>query len=164
MGDAADPATALVTEATSLFEMVRNSVKLAGSLVSSMVAYVVATLKLTSIDEVEKDEPDEMEELATEAWSEMFSATLPRVHALRVRKWAGEETISKSKKKDTLASLTSVGDVNAEDRRSAAKVEASSLSYLTSFEKETVVSDMAAQGLSCERIVSLALSMVMGKV
>ena len=164
MGDAAEAGigATIREEATNLFELVRNSVKLATTLVSSMVSYVVGTLRITSLDEVEKDDPDEMEELATEAWQLSFGEDLPRVHGLRVRKWAGEASLKP--KKETLASHTSVGDVNAEDRRSAAKMEASSLSYLTPFEKETVVSDMAAQGLSCERIVSLSLSMVMGKV
>ena len=81
-----DAAATLMAEATNLFELVRNGAKLAGSLVSSMVSFVVGTLKITSLEEIEKDEPDEMEELATEAWSEMYLTTLPRVHALRIRK------------------------------------------------------------------------------
>ena len=130
MGDSGDPLATLKAEASKLFESVRNGVKLAASLVSSMATYVVGTMRIKSLDEVEKDDPDEMEELAAESWQESYSEALPRVHSLRIRKWAGEVQTS-GKEKKTLASNVSVGDVNAEDRRSAAKVEASALNYLT---------------------------------
>ena len=58
---------------------------------------------------------------------------------------------------------TSVGDIAEDDRRVAAKEEAKDLD-LSPFEREKAVKDMAMQGLTCERIVALSQSLILGKV
>ena len=141
----------------------RNGVKLPAQLAACMAHHFVTGMKLVSTDEIEVDEPDEMEEVATEAWSGKFGEDLPKAFATRVRKFAGETSTSAGKK-ESLASPLGVGEIGEEERRSAAKKEALGLGYLTPFEKEKAMSDMAAQGLSSERITSLSLSLVVGKV
>ena len=113
-----------------------------------------------SIDEVDKDDPDLFEEAVAEAWLTAHMTDLPRPHASRARQWAGAVV---AKAKDTLAGGHKVGDVAEEDRREAAKEEASHMS-LSPFEREKVVKDIAAQGLTSERIVALSLSLHLGKV
>ena len=146
-----------------LFESTQNSVKLGAALVAALVTYFIAVVKVKDVDEVPKDDPEEFEEAAAEAWQEEYGADLPRSLALRARKWAGQAATNAGIKLETLAQSTSVGAVAAEDRNTAARQMASGLD-LSPFEREKVVKDMADQGLSCERIVALSLSLILGKV
>ena len=150
-------------ELKELFESTQNSVKLGAALVVALVTYFISVVKIKDIEEVPKDDPEEFEEAAAEAWQEEYSADLPRSLALRARKWAGQVATNAGFKLETLAQSTSVGAVAAEDRNTAAKHMASGLD-LSPFEREKVVKDMADQGLSCERIVALSLSLILGKV
>ena len=146
-----------------LFESTQNSVKLGAALVAALVTYFIAVVKVKDVDEVPKDDPEEFEEAAAEAWQEEYGADLPRSLALRARKWAGQAATNAGVKLETLAQSTSVGAVAAEDRNTAARQMASGLD-LSPFEREKVVKDMADQGLSSERIVALSLSLILGKV
>ena len=155
---------ALAMELKGLFSSSSNDVKLPGPLVKAMSGYYIEVLQVESVDDVARMDPEEMEAAALEAWRAAFLAELPKPHALRVRKWAGE-TISKGQGGTVpiLAQSSTVGDIAEDDRRSAAKKEVESLN-LTPFDKEKAVKDMANQGLSCERIVALSLSLILGKV
>ena len=151
-------------ELKDLLGATRHGLKLGSALVVALVTYYIATVKIEGVDEVPKDDPEEFEEAASEAWAEKYGEDLPRSLALRVRKWAGQASSAISTLgKETLAQSTSVGAVAAEDRNNAAKQMASELN-LSPFEREKVVKDMADQGLSSERIVALSLSLILGKV
>ena len=160
-----DKSKALLDELKTLFSASLHDVKLPVPLVKAMSGYYLETLQVESIDDVAKMDPDEMEEAAAEAWQDVFGATLPKPHALRVRKWAGEvsQRSADGKGAAILAQSAAVGDIASDDRRIAAKKEAESLN-LTPFDKEKATKDMANQGLSCERIVALSLSLILGKV
>ena len=88
----------------------RNGTKLPAQLTTSMGQHMVLGMKLLSIDEIECDEPDEMEEIATEAWKDKFGEDLPKAFATRIRKWAGEVSTS-SGKKETLATPLGEGEI-----------------------------------------------------
>ena len=160
-----DKSKALLDELKTLFSASLHDVKLPVPLVKAMSGYYLETLQVESIDDVAKMDPDEMEEAAAEAWQDVFGAILPKPHALRVRKWAGEVSQKSADGKGAaiLAQTAAVGDIASDDRRNAAKKEAESLN-LTPFDKEKATKDMANQGLSCERIVALSLSLILGKV
>ena len=153
---------AISGELKDLLGATRHGLKLGSALVVALVTYYIATVKIEDVDEVPKDDPEEIEEAAGEAWSDKYGEDLPRSLALRVRKWAGQASTATSGK-ETLAQSSSVGAVAAEDRNTAARQMASELN-LSPFEREKVVKDMADQGLSCERIVALSLSLILGKV
>ena len=159
---AGEEESGLATELKDLLGATRHGLKLGSALVLALVTYYIATVKIEDVDEVPKDDPEEIEEAAGEAWSGKYGEDLPRSLALRVRKWAGQAPTATSGK-ETLAQSSSVGAVAAEDRNTAAKQMASELN-LSPFEREKVVKDMADQGLSCERIVALSLSLILGKV
>ena len=160
MGDEADLALSDVIKCELL--SVKNGAKLPAALINSMGYFFVEVMKISSIDEIDWDSPEEMEEAAAEGWKHAYAEDLPRMHALRIRKWAGDKSISGSKK-ETLAGVSTVGDIGEDDRRLAARKEAGELE-LSPFEREKAVKDMTAQGLSCARIVALSLSLVLGKV
>ena len=163
-GEAEDPPLPLSGELKDLLGATRHGLKLGSALVVALVTYYIATVKIEDVDEVPKDDPEEFEEAAGEAWSEKYSEDLPRSLALRARKWAGQASAAVATLgKETLAQSNSVGAVAAEDRNNAAKQMASELD-LSPFEREKVVKDMADQGLSSERIVALSLSLILGKV
>ena len=132
-------------------------------MVAALVTYFLTVVKIEDIEEVPKDAPDEMQESASEAWDEENGVSLPRSLILKVRKWAGQPSTNKATGSETLAQPSSVGAIAAEDRNTAARQMASGLD-LSPFEREKVVKDMADQGLSCERIVALSLSLILGKV
>ena len=166
-GMEAGEASSLLEGLKTLFTSSSNGVKLPAPLAKAMSGYYLDTLQVETMDDVAEMDPDEMEEAATEAWQAVFEASLPRPHALRVRKWAGE-TSSRKGNSDKgglalLADAATVGDIAEDDRRGAAKKEAESLN-LTPFDKEKAIKDMAAQGLTCERIVALSLSLILGRV
>ena len=153
----------LLKEFTALFSAPSNGVKLPKILVGGLSTYFVDELKLADITEVARNDPNEMEEAASEAWASKFGdESLPRPHAHRVRAWAGEAS-GKSTKESLVGMSTSVGDIAEDDRRVAAKEEAKNLD-LSPFEQEKAVKDMAVQGLTCERIVALSQSLILGKV
>ena len=160
-GDKEEESSELPGLLKTLFGTTRNGVKLGTALIMCLITYYISEVKVTEVDEIPKDEPEEMEEAACEAWQNEYTVEMPRSLALRVRKWAGFQS-SKSAK-ETLAGSTSVGDVAEEDRQAAAKAMASGLD-LSPYEKEKVVKDMAVQGLTSERIVALSLSLILGKV
>ena len=153
----------LPKELKDLLSSSRHSVKLGAALVAVLGAYFLSVVKIEEIEEVPVDEPDELEESAAEAWATEHGVDLPRSLALKVRKWAGQPSANKVTGSETLAQSASVGAVAAEDRNTAARQMASGLD-LSPFEREKVVKDMADQGLSCERIVALSLSLILGKV
>ena len=155
----------LVKAFKALFAAPSNGVKLTGVVVSSMASYFVDELKLSELEEVAKDDPAEMEEAANEAWMLKFDGeALPKPHAHRVRVWAGAPSGKGSGMKETLVGQsTSVGDIAEDDRRTAAKKEAEDLD-LSPFEREKAAKDMAAQGLTCARIVAMSQSLILGKV
>ena len=153
----------LPNELKDLLSSSRHSVKLGAALVAALVTYFLTVVKIEDIDEVPKDAPDEMQESASEAWDEENGVSLPRSLILKVRKWAGQPSTNKATGSETLAQPSSVGAIAAEDRNTAARQMASGLD-LSPFEREKVVKDMADQGLSCERIVALSLSLILGKV
>ena len=140
----------------------RNGAKLPSALIKSLSVFYVVIMKISSMDEIDMDSPEEMEEAASEGWKHQYGEDLPRMHALRIRKWAGER--SNVTTKDTLAGVSTVGDIGEDDRRLAARKEAGEQLELSPFEREKAVKDMTAQGLSCARIVALSLSLVLGKV
>ena len=152
----------LLKEFTALFSAPSNGVKLPKILVGGLSTYFVDELKLADITEVARNDPNEMEEAATEAWAAKYSESLPKPHAHRVRAWAGELT-ARSGKETLVGMSSSVGDIAEDDRRVAAKAEAKNLD-LSPFEQEKAVKDMAVQGLTCERIVALSQSLILGKV
>ena len=160
-----DKANSLLAELKTLFSASLHDVKLPVPLVKAMSGYYLETMQVESIEDVAKMDPDEMEEAAAEAWQDVYGAVLPKPHALRVRKWAGEVSQKPAGGQGAaiLAQSSTVGDIAEDDRRVAAKKEAESLN-LTPFDKEKATKDMANQGLSCERIVALSLSLILGKV
>ena len=81
---------ALLAELKDLFSCSHHDVKLPGPLVKALSGYYIEVMQVESIDDVAKMDPDEMEEAAFEAWQAAFEAALPKPHALRVRKWAGD--------------------------------------------------------------------------
>ena len=161
MGDV--PAEELETQLKSELLMVKNGAKLPAALIHAMFLYMVEVMKCSSMGEIDFDSPDEMEEAAAEGWQYSHSEEIPRVHASRVRKWAGDRSSKSVVPKETLAGVSTVGDIGEDDRRCAARKEATDLE-LSPFEREKAVRDMTAQGLSCARIVALSLSLVLGKV
>ena len=126
------PTIAEVDEFAAFLTSVRNGVKLSSSLSACMAQHLVASMKLTSVDEIEADEPDEMEEIASEAWQGKFSEALPKAFATRIRKWAGEVSTSLGKK-ESLATPLGVGEIGEDERRSAAKKEALGMGLPHSF-------------------------------
>ena len=162
MGD-----TELSEEVQGLLTSVRHGVELPNKVVQALGSYFVEELEVESVDEISKDDPDELEASAVCAYQAAFTKELPPPHAHRVRKWAGEQFNSKanasSGKKDTLASSVEVGAVVEEDRVKAAKVEVSGMD-LSPIEQAKAIKDMAAQGLSCKRLVGLSASLTLGRV
>ena len=77
-------------EVTDLFKTTRGGVKLTVALVLCLVGYFLGTLRIEGVDEVNKDDPSEMEEAASEGWLAQFGVDLPKPFAMHVRKWAGE--------------------------------------------------------------------------
>ena len=150
-------------ELKAFFSSTRHGATLAGALVAALVTYYINVAKVTKLDEIDVEDATEVEEAAEEAWSHAHSEVLPRAHAHKLRKWVLGAVFPSTKAKETLAGTTHVGDVAEEDRRHAAK-EATKDLDLSPFEKEKVQKDMAAQGLSCARIVGLSLSLTLGKV
>ena len=153
--------SALEEAITKLFEAPRNGTKLMGALVALLVTYMVSVLKVKSVDEINSDDPDEMEEAAKEAWQESEKVPLPAVHASRIRKWAGEVKMKPTV--ETPLGGSSVGVIVDADLHKAARAEVADMD-LTPMEKEKAVKDMAAQGLTCARIITLSLSIMLGKV
>ena len=163
MGDAeAEANDELRAKIKGLFTAVRHGISLTGALVAALVTFYISVMMVESVEEVAINDADELEEAAAEAWQHSNAFELPRAQIVRVRKWAGEGSGSKAPR-SMLAQESTVGDVGEEDRREAAKKEASDLD-LTPFEREKAVKDMAAQGLTCARIIALSLSLVLGKV
>ena len=163
VGDDED-ADALKGELKSLLGSTRGGVKLSAALVLCLVTYFIEYLRIDEVDEVNKDDPEEMEEAASEGWAAQYGADLPKAFALRIRKWAGEVTSVKgpSSKDEVIAGGNSIGNVKEEDRRAAAKELAGDMD-LSPFEREKAEKDMAAQGLTCMRIVSLSQSLILGR-
>ena len=153
----------LVAALKTLLGTTQNGKKLGAALIVCLVAYFISEVKISDVEEVPKDDPDEMEEAASEAWQSEHAAELPRSLALLVRKWAGFQSSVKTNKETLAGQSTNIGDVAEEDRKAAAKSMASGLD-LSPFETEKAVKDMAVQGLTCERIVALSLSLILGKV
>ena len=52
------------------------------SLTKCKTEYMVTNMKLSSLDEVEIDDPDEMEQIASEAWQEEYAEAIPKAHAM----------------------------------------------------------------------------------
>ena len=162
MGDTAE--SDLQEEILAVLSAPRHGVKFSSKLLQATVSFLVETVMVSSIEEVPLEEPDELEEVASEAWQAALGFDIPRVLALQVRKWAGDTTSSsKSTKETPLAGAKGVGDILGEDRRAAASKEAAEME-LTPFEREKAVKDMANQGLTAARIVAFSLSLVLGKV
>ena len=157
---AAGDEEALCEEVKTLLETKRNGVKLSAALVLCLISYFVYTLKIGDTEEINQDDADEMEEAASEGWLEQYHRDLPKAFAMRVRKWAGD--LFSSKKGDVLAGTSGIGNVNEEGRRTAAQGLAAELD-LSAFDKEKAIKDMAAQGLTCERILAMSQSIIVGK-
>ena len=152
-------------EVTDLFKTTRGGVKLTAALVLCLVGYFLGTLRIEGVDEVNKDDPSEMEEAASEGWLAQFGVDLPKPFAMRVRKWAGEVPLpsgSPSKGEGVIAGDQAIGNVKESDRRAAAKELADDMD-LTPHEREKAEKDMAAQGLTCMRIVSLSQALILGR-
>ena len=139
----------------------QNGTKLLASAVQVLTEYFINVAKVKSIDEINLEDPDELIPLAKEAWNEAHGEELPQMHKVRISKWTGA-VLASGKAKGELASPT-VGDFTEEDRATAARKETADMD-LSIFEREKAVKDMAAQGLSCARLVALSLSLVLGKV
>ena len=138
----------------------KNGVKLPAKLSTVIQDFIINVSKLENMDDVDLDDPEEMEEAGKEGWEGAFAEDLPKMLVLRLRKWAGASVSVDSK--ETLAGPV-VGDVTDKDRRSMAHKEVDEMD-LTSFEREKAVRDMADQGLSGKRVVGLSLSLCLGKV
>lgn len=151
-----------VDEIKAALDEKRNGVKLIGSLQSSMLTYFVSVLKVSSIDELDLEEPAEVEAAAKEAWKESEGDELPDLHARRARKWAGEVVVRATK--DTpIAPTSGLGEVVLTDRLSAARKEVAGMG-LSPMDEDKLIKDMAAQGISGDRIKMLSLGLVLGKV
>ena len=161
--DAASERDGLVSSFKALFAAPSNGTKLPTILSSLLAVYYADELKVVDVEEIARNDPNEMEESLSEAWLGKFSEKLPKPHALRIRIWAGEVAKGAGSMNETLGQPTSVGDIAEDDRRVAAKKEAQDLD-ISPFEREKAVKDMAAQGLSCARIVALSQSLILGKV
>ena len=133
--------------------------KLTSAMVTVLVAHYVKA-KATSIDDVARDDPDEIEEALAEEWLAMHSEELPKALACKGRRWAGEVSRAKKSLGPALAAGESLGEIAESDRRLAARIVLKDME-LSPFEQEKAVTDMAAQGLSIERIVALSLSLVL---
>ena len=162
---AAGDEEALKKEIKELLETTRNGAKLTSALVLCLIAYFLGTLHIENVEEVSKDDPAEMEEAASEGWLAQHGVALPKPFASRVRKWAGESSITQGSpsKEGVIAGASGLGNVREEDRRAAAKELVGDMVDLTPFEREKAERDMAAQGLTCARIVSLSQSLILGR-
>ena len=140
----------------------QNGTKLLAAMVQVLTEYYLNVAKIGDVDEINTEDIDELLALAKEAWSEAHGEELPQMHVVRISKWAGAVYPSGKVSKGELASPI-VGDFTEEDKVSAARKETVDMD-LSSFEKEKAIKDMAAQGLSCARLVALSLSLVLGKV
>ena len=149
-------------EFTTILEAARNGAKLMVALVTVLVTYFVSVLQVKSVEEVDFEDADELEDAAKEGWQEQLKGALPSVHAARLRKWAGEVKM-KPTKETPLGGSTAVGSIVEGDLRKAARSEVADMD-LTPVEKEKAVKDMTAQGLTCARIINLSLSITLGKV
>ena len=156
-GDMAD----LEKEIVQTLSAPQNGTKILAAAIQVLTEYFINVAKVRNIDEINTDDPDELIALAKEAWNEAHGEDLPQMHVVRLSKWAGA-VFGSNKGKGELASPT-VGEFTEEDRASAARKETVDMD-LSIFEREKAVKDMAAQGLSCARLVALSLSLVLGKV
>ena len=74
-------------ELKELFESTNNSVKLGAALVVALVTYFIAVVKIKDVDEVPKNDPEELEEAAAEAWQEEFAAAGIKRPAYGITAW-----------------------------------------------------------------------------
>ena len=139
----------------------QNGIKLPAAVATVIAVFFINVAKINDIDEMDTEDNDEMLAAAAAGWKEANSEELPEFHKIRISKWTGK-AVSSVKASGDLAPAE-VGDFTEVDRESAARKEAATMD-LTIFEREKAVKDMAAQGLSCARLVALSLSLVLGKV
>ena len=156
MGERGD----LLAEVKEKLSATQNGTKLTAAISSVLAEFFIATAMVKDVEEIDTEDVEELIAAAKECWKEAHDAELPQLHILRISKWAGAAKTVKAK--ETLAGSI-VGEVTEVDRESAARKEAADMD-LTIFEREKAVKDMAAQGLSCARLVALSLSLVLGKV
>ena len=154
-------ADSLKDDVSKALKAPQNGVKLSSVLITVMMDFFLNVAKVKDIDDLDTEDADEMLAAAGEGWKEAHSEDLPEFHKVRLSKWTGK-SISTGKASGDLAPAT-VGDFTEEDRESAARKEAADMD-LSIFEREKAIKDMAAQGLSCARLVALSLSLVLGKV
>ena len=126
MGDVeADAIDELRPKLKALFSTARNGVSLTSALVGALVTFYASVMMVEGVEEVAINDPDELEEAAADAWQHSHSFDMPRAQIVRIRKWAGEGANGSKAPRSTLAQESTVGDVGEEDRREAAKKEAS---------------------------------------
>ena len=155
----------LSDEVTALFMTKRHGTDLPSKLIKVIVSYYLDVLEIDSMEDIEHDDPNEMEEAAKDAYASAMGKELPLPYIYRVRKWAGEvqHSAKGASVKESLASTKEVGAYVEEDRRDAARKEAAIMG-LSPFDREKAIKDMASQGLSCKRMIYLSLSLHRGKV
>ena len=155
MGESA-PSSEMQSLLKALFETTRFETKLPGSLVHVMTsAYIDA--KVTKVDEVSIDDPDEMSEAAGDGWYSLHGETIPAAMTRRVRKWSGvkgseTEFVGEDFTRKPLSS-----------RRAVAEADAETLG-LEGEDKEDAISDIMAHGVPSTRIISLSVCLCIGRV
>ena len=149
-------------EVTKALSASQNGIKLPAAVSTVIGEFFINVAKVKDMGELDTEDTDEMLAAATAGWKEANGEELPEFHKIRISKWTGK-AISSGKASGDLAPAE-VGDFTVGDRESAARKEAAAIDGLSIFEREKAVKDMAAQGLSCARLVALSLSLVLGKV
>ena len=161
MGDAAEDAKSDLRAALSVAQ---NGAKLSSALIDALLDHFVDTMKVSTVDEVASDDPNEMAQAAAEAWAASFTGEeLPSALALRVRKWAGEVQASAAKStKDTPLAGSNVGEVAMNDKLEAARLQTAGMG-LNFQERDKAMKDMAAQGLNLDRLSAMSLCIHVGR-
>ena len=77
-------------EVTTLFMTKRHGTDLPTKLIKVIVSYYLDVLEVDSMEEIEHDDPNEMEEAAKDAYASAMGKELPLPYIYRMRKWAGE--------------------------------------------------------------------------
>ena len=101
----------LSDEVTALFMTKRHGTDLPSKLIKVIVSYYLDVLEIDSMEDIEHDDPNEMEEAAKDAYASAMGKELPLPYIYRMRKWAGEvqHSAKGASVKESLASTKEVG-------------------------------------------------------
>ena len=87
-----DPPESLKEEVMQVLSTKSNGVKLVKALCTAITSYFVDVMGIESIEEIDLKNADELIEAAKEAWKEGTGSELPKLHLMRLKKWAGTTT------------------------------------------------------------------------